>query len=460
MRLNGTIAALMRDWLRTHAIHLVLFGIGLLVFGGTAASRLKKQSPDPHFVYQADAWLNGRLEIEPMPPGSDDPARVETVLLDDGTEVRGRRLVTRGVFRTTTGREVPLRRVQRSLAMTTYNSFPPLPAVLMLPQALIHGKHANDVALTVLIAALVLPLFFAVLRRLPAAGLSRRTVSDDLWLVGALAFGSVFFFSAVQGRVWYTAHVVGVALGLAYLLCSIEARRPIAAGVALGLAAITRTPMAFMFPLFLFEAWRMAGGREDLRGFVRQCAFFAAPVVAIAIAAAVHNYLRFDELTEFGHSYLQVRQRSQIETYGLFSHHYLSRNLTVAFTLLPELSSARPYVSISGHGLAMWLTTPLLFFALWPVVKGPLHRPLWITVALVAVPTLFYQNSGWFQFGYRFGLDYLVLLLVLIAVGGRSLGRVGKGLIVAGVVINLFGAVTFNRMPEYYRGDYGTVVKH
>ena len=30
------------------------------------------------------------------------------------------------------------------------------------------------------------------------------------------------------------------------------------AGLALGAAALTRTAMAFMFPLFVFEAWRMA----------------------------------------------------------------------------------------------------------------------------------------------------------------------------------------------------------
>jgi DNA mismatch repair protein MutS2 len=48
-----------------------------------------------------------------------------------------------------------------------------------------------------------------------------------LWLVAALAFGSVFYFSAVQGRVWYTAHVVGVAMALCYVWCAIEARHPL-----------------------------------------------------------------------------------------------------------------------------------------------------------------------------------------------------------------------------------------
>jgi hypothetical protein len=100
---------------------------------------------------------------------------------------------------------------------------------------------------------------------------------------------------------------------------------------------------------------------------------------------------------------------------------------------------------------------------LWPHRRPALHRSLWLAVALVAIPTFLYQNSGWFQFGYRFSLDYMALLIVLIAVGGRPLTRVAKGLIIAGVIINLFGALTFNRDHHYYRGDsatYNVVIRH
>jgi hypothetical protein len=100
---------------------------------------------------------------------------------------------------------------------------------------------------------------------------------------------------------------------------------------------------------------------------------------------------------------------------------------------------------------------------LWPRDKNVMHRALWLTVAAVALPSLFYQNSGWFQFGYRFSLDYLVFLVMLIAIGGRPLRGFAKTLIVVGVVINLFGAVTFDRYWQYYRGGgnaYDVVVGH
>ncbi|MDQ3370701.1 MAG: hypothetical protein M3680_35235 [Myxococcota bacterium] len=481
-------------------LHAALFAIGLVVYGALAWDRLGRPSGAPHFVYQADAWLRGQVAVDqPLP--NDDWAVVETVELDDGTQVAGRRLVTRRAFRTTDGTEVALPRIKRSVRHDAYVSFPPVPSLVMLPSVLVSGRAANDVIPTLLIAALILPLAFSVLRRLAAAELSKRTVREDLWLVAMLAFGSVLLFSAIQGKVWYTAHVVGVALALGYAWASIEARHPVLAGLALGAAALTRTPMAFMFPLFLFEAWRMAArgvagtapysrikrelqepggsasasmnlraGRAAMRqALVRPLLRFAIPIAAFAVAGMIYNHVRFGSPTEFGHSYLAlgdfrpVRQQVQIEQYGLASYQYLERNLAVAFTLLPDLLPRAPWVQVSGHGLALWVTTPILLFLLWPRERPALHRPLWITVALVALPTLFYMNSGWVQFGYRFSLDYMVFLLMLIAIGGRPLSRVGKGLIVVGIAVNLFGAVTFDRKWQYYRvggNAYDVVVPH
>jgi hypothetical protein len=447
-----------------------LFAIGLAVYSLVAWDRIWHPSPAPHFAYQADAWLNSHAAIAP-PLAGDDWAKVETVVLDDGHRVQGRRLLTRPMFRTLDGGELPVVRIKQSAGTTAYMSFPPFPTVLMLPGAMLGGRAANDVVPTLLIAALILPLSLGVLRRLTRAGLSRRSVRDDLWLVATLAFGSVLFFSAVQGKVWYTAHVVGVALALVYAWASIEASHPVVAGLALGAAALTRTAMAFMVPLFLCEAWRIHGGlaawRTDrgalLRALRRPLLAFSAPIAAFAIAGMVYNYARFGAPTEFGHTYLAVRQQAQIEQYGLASYHYLARNLAVAFTLLPELLPRAPYLQISGHGLAVWFTTPVLWFLLWPRERNPLHRTLWLCVALVALPSLLYQNSGWVQFGYRFSLDYLVLLVMLLAIGGRPLTRFAKALIIAGIVINLFGAITFDRGWKHYRlggNAYDVVVRH
>ncbi len=483
--------------------YVVLFLVGAAVLALVSGDRMNKQSSDPHFVLQADAWLNGNLHIEP-PWKGDDPAKVERVLLKDGREVRGRYLQTRAwlvsnpwfetsirepsakrkslpmtrLFRTTAGEDIPASDIQRSLGSKNYVSFPPTPALLMLPSTIIHGRRANDVVPTLLIAALIFPLCFSTLRRFASAGLTNRSDSENLWLSVQLSFGTVLFFVSVSGKVWFTAHVCGVALALAYANFSVGARRPILAGLMLGLATLTRTPMAFMFPFFALEAIRSECGNDWLKAcrsdFAGQCKthgkaiakkwlYFAAPVVAIAIVAAINNYLRFDSATEFGHSYLAVRQQGMIETYGLFDYEYLRRNLSVAFAMLPGFSSEAPYVHISPHGMALWFTTPLFISLLWPKLDSgrAVHRALWITVACIAVPILFYQNSGWAQFGYRFSLDYTAFLILLLAVSRRHLGHFMKFLIVVSVLINLFGALTFGRDYKYYDGgDYSVVVPH
>jgi hypothetical protein len=57
----------------------------------------------------------------------------------------------------------------------------------------------------------------------------------------------------------------------------------------------------------------------------------------------------------------------------------------------------------------------------------------------------------------------MVLLILLLAIGGRPFTRWTKALIVAGIVINLFGAITFDRAWQHYRvagTAYDVIVAH
>ena len=57
---------------------------------------------------------------------------------------------------------------------------------------------------------------------------------------------------------------------------------------------------------------------------------------------------------------------------------------------------------------------------------------------------LLYQNTGWIQFGYRFSNDFAPLVVLMIALGGRRLGRAFWSLGLLAVLINAFGAVSFD----------------
>ena len=76
------------------------------------------------------------------------------------------------------------------------------------------------------------------------------------------------------------------------------------------------------------------------------------------------------------------------------------------------------------------------------------------TVAIVAAAHLLYQNTGYEQFGFRFSLDYMPYLIVLLALGRRPITRAFKAAIVAGIAVNAFGAVTFKRFTQFYTKEF------
>jgi len=432
------------------ALYLVTIAV-LFAFSGRKAMR---QSSDPHFVVLADAWLHGRLDVTPPPGHFNDWARVQVYQLPDGTRIAGRALTTQpGRFRTLDGREIDTPTDVARHSERVYVSFPPFPAVLMLPGVAVAGRRFNDVAFTILFAGLAPALFLVLLRRIRKLelGLAGRSEWELIVLALSLPLGTVFFYSSIIGQVWYTAHVFGVLFAIGYALCAIGARQPLLAGVFVGVGFVTRTPLLFMAPLMLFELWRVHGGRSGLRRIARDLALFAAPIAAVGIAAAWFNQVRFGSPFEFGHSYLVARQQGEIEHWGLFHVHYLGRNLAAAFTLLPQLSRDLPHIRIHGHGMSLLLTTPIFLYAVWPRERGPLHRALWMTVLAVAVPIFLYQNSGWVQFGFRFSLDFTPFLLLLVALSGRRiLSPVGITLLAFALVVNAFGAWAFAHKQGVY----------
>ena len=386
-----------RLWAQRNRVELILFAVALVAYLLSSAGLVAHQSLAPHFVYQADAFLHGRLSLSAQPPN-----------LNDWVFEGGR----------------------------WYVSFPPFPAVLMMPLVALFGLAFNDVAFTIVFAALNVALFYRLARTVDPG---RPQWDHALWAL-LFGFGSLAWTCAIRGEVWYTAETVGVTLTLLYLLAAHEAKHPLAAGLAVGCAAITRTPLAFSAVFFVLEAWR----RDDR---ARRLLLFSAAVVGVGLPMAAMNFARFGSITEFGHSHLYAnRVNQQIQQFGLFHYAFLERNLHAAFTRLPRLSFHPLRLGFDGEGMSLFVTTPLFFYLLWPREKPRLHRALWLTTALVAVPGFFYQNSGWFQFGFRFSLDYTPYLFLLLVLGRHPRTRVFWAAATASVAVNAWGAAVFNRL--------------
>ncbi len=114
-------------------------------------------------------------------------------------------------------------------------------------------------------------------------------------------------------------------------------------------------------------------------------------------------------------------------------------------TLVPNISFKAPYLSLSKHGMTILLSSPALLFLLWRGRSNALSQRSIGVASILLIPILLYQNTGWEQFSFRFLMDLLPLLMVVIAAKGAPLTRPIKGLIAIGILINLFGAITFQR---------------
>ena len=488
-------------WVR-FGVPAAIFVVVAGVYALTSWDRVKAPSPHFHFVDLAHSFVSGRLDTDTprrrrgAKPKEDDPrgyqaaidraltgpddkpvgwndwASYRVLTLKSGETVEGVWPWKDGKgektkeFRTLSGDRMiidPATDVARGCDskkpykrcddVRYFISFPPLPGILMIPLYEIWGYDVNDVLVTILFAALNAVLMFFLFRLLTARGYSERGLRDQLLLTALFAFGTVVYFSSVRGEVWFTALVVGLTLNIAYMMASVDARHPLLAGLMLILGFATRTPLVFATPFFLTQLlWAREDGQRPPWGrLAGKLAMFAVPCVIGGVALMWYNHARFGSPFEFGHSYLVEGTRPSIREHGLFSFWFLNRNLSAMLTNMPVFTMDKPFVHITRHGLGLIATTPMFLFLLWP--KGPassLRRSLALTIACVAVPAAFYQNTGWAQFGYRFSLDWTPYMMALLAIDRRRLGRLAIVLIAVSILVNLFGAATFGRANPFY----------
>lgn len=445
-----------RRWLLAGLLYLVCVGVFATAAG---PERLLQHTAFNHYALLADAWLHGRQDLAQGPPAYTQN--------NDFVEYHGK----------------------------TYISFPPLPAILMLPLVKLAGSPEDfrDGQFVLWLSGLAPAFLFLALEKLRRTARSPRTERQNLVLSLLFAFGTVYFFTAVEGTVWFAAMVVATAASALFVLFALDAERPLLAGMMMACVWLSRPPIIWMSLLFALEALRVSlqGGLptegtgwqrvrqviERLEGaaLARRVALFSLPIVAAFALVAWMNFTRYGRPTPvyFDHEFLAVAWRGRMAKWGMVSYHFVAKNLGVSLTSLPWLPPpggapgfGAPF-KINEHGLALWFTTPLYFWLLWPkrFDGEPDRRWLYVVAALsAALPAamdLGYQNTGWRQFGYRFSNDYAVLLFVMLAVGARPMGRLFAAAAAWSVAWNCFGAATFDKAAFdrfYFRDGSQTIV--
>jgi len=406
-------------WRRlVHAPPLRLFVAFLVVYGLTAGPSLARHSLAPHYVYLAESFLHGRLDLIhiPAPPY-------------DLTPVAGR----------------------------WYVAFPPLPALLLLPAVASWGLAVSDIAFSVLMGAGSVALFYLALARAECSLALHWERGTKTWLCVLLGLGSPLWYCAALGSVWYTAHVVAVVCLCLTMLEVFGRNRPWVAGLYIGLAFLARGPAVLAFPLPLALG---LGRARTARGALLFVLLFGLGLAPMLAGQAAYNFARFGDPLEFGYRWMNSPDalQARMRTWGQFSMHFLPENL-YTLTVRPPLLSWRPlHMAPDPWGMGLLFTMPALLLALrrrratgtrW---QRTINLGLWLSVILVAAPSLLYFNTGSYQFGYRFALDWLPLGILGVGIAaGAGLGRTGRALIIIGVLMYLWGVLwmypNFNGQP-------------
>lgn len=376
---------------------LALYGLGLLVFGLLTGPRLTARPPN-EFVAQAEAWLAGRLDVAPLLAPYLDLA-----------EFGGRDFVP----------------------------YPPTPALLYTPLVALFGRGVYHGVLHWLLAAAILPLFYLTLTRyLSETGHGH---NEKLWLAGLLAFGTPIAALGAVSSVYYTGQVVAVLFTCLYLLAAYRGQHPGWAGLALGAAFMARGATLLGFPVILAEIWRTQRGMTA--GARRVLLRFVLALAAVLLVAAWYNWARFGHPAEFGYQYLDWRVDPTFVRWGLFDYVYLERNLHALLTSLPVLLPVFPFIAFNPEGMSLLLTTPVLL--LLPTLRDwtLTAKAALLSVGLIVLPALFYANTGFVQYGYRYAADFLPYLILAAGLAGlRVRSWPVKGLILVGMAVSLWGA--------------------
>jgi hypothetical protein len=331
-----------------------------------------------------------------------------------------------------------------------YIAFPPLPALLMMPGVALFGLNGFNVMFFVnFMGACTVALVFLILAALSANGWTSLGQADNLWITALFGVGSVHWYMCTLGTVWFVSQIcVTTFIALAVWLACAK-RHPFFVGSALALAMLGRPHVVLTYPLLLAVMAHGSGLAPHSLPWAklkRGILYSLLPLGAAVVCLLWYNWMRFDSATDFGYlrQNISIRLRDDLGRYGQFDIRYIARNLQAMLLATPLWSTAKSRLTPSLEGMSILLTTPALIYIVRTRCRSWLPIGAWTALALLIVPVITYYNTGYAQFGYRFSLDFMLPMVVLLALGvDKRISWLMRALIIAGVLINAWGVAWY-----------------
>jgi hypothetical protein len=409
---------------RDRLVYFYLFVGVELIYGISGGTTIASPSRFNHYVHLADALLHGRLHLDFVPP------------YHDVSFFQGKYFISQ----------------------------PPLPSFIMMPFVALYGRNFNNVLFSILVGALNSVLLLDCLLRLQrdaedSAGARRVSLVLSLFF----AFGTVHWYVAVKGHVWHFAHIVALLCMLLSLRETFGKRRYFLMGLFASLAVMSRPSVLCIVPFFVVVGLRDFLVDRRIRRLAVNSVYFAVPYVLVGAAIMLWNAVRFGSPMDFGFAYMNHAPHliENLARFGKLSFHYFPTNAFIAFLKPFSVVDRFPYLIPMPQGTAILLTSPMMIYAVRglpirtlcacsrrldcsPVKDEYVSLGSLLAILCTGIPLLLYFNTGWVQFGYRYVLDYIPFVIILIALAMKGkVTKIAWGLLVSSVLINAYGVLLY-----------------
>jgi len=392
-----------------------IFLAAFVLYASSAGAMLGTQSTTPQYVYLANSFLQGKTYLAELPNNTYD-----LIFYQNHWYVPG--------------------------AMA--------PALLLLPFVAIFGLQTSDIMFGVIIGAINIVLMYDLLDHLAVA----TKHSTRNWLTLLFAAGTVNWWVSSLGTVWFNAQVVSVLFMTLFVRETLINKNSYLCGLWLGLSILSRPSTIFAATFYITFVVLTIENKKEI--FRKLFPFFIM-VGTMIVIMFLYNFLRFGSPFNFGYTYVQgdTELITAYSKYGGFNPIFMPCNIYISLLGLPNIlgepfpgtgqicwhlirgqyafSNLFPF--INPLGMSIFLTTPMFIYIFKAKIKIPLVKAAWIGILSVMVPLWMYHNTGFIQFGYRYILDIIPILFVLLFWGVPKIGLAEKFFIIISVFVNFIG---------------------
>jgi hypothetical protein len=329
-----------------------------------------------------------------------------------------------------------------------YLPIPPLGAILMMPLVKIFGDVGfSTVIFSIVVAATNVALVYELLRMLMVRGWINLKKQSLPWLIVLFSVGTIHWYMAIVGTVWYNERLLALNFMLLAVVLALKQISPWWVGLTVGVALWSRPTSIFLWPMLLGIYWQglELKGKDTVKALSRWTMANAVPIAVSVAGLLLYNWLRFDNLLDFGYQNQNVGINFEaVQIHGFFNISYIPINLYHMWLGLPLLREICTFgIMPDPQGMSILFTSPALIY----IVKS-FKRSIWIIGAWVALilemGLLVTQTGKHWAFGYSYTMDMIIPMTMMVAMAvGRRISWLMKILIVVGVVINVWGMAWF-----------------